>query len=97
MSSTTTQVAEFAASTMNLSLSSKPADSLRSTIAAEVKEYHFHLYFFQNNTKSRESAVAIRNKLTELIDQGYVTIVPQAVPGGVHTGPIGPHVIGSFE
>lgn len=95
---TTTQVADLAASTASLSLTSEPAtDSLKSTIAAEVKEYHFHLYFFQNNAKSRESAVAIRDKLTELIDQGYVTIVPQEVPGGVHAGPIGPHVIGSFE
>ncbi|KAG0356396.1 hypothetical protein BG005_004687 [Podila minutissima] len=83
---TTTQVADLAASTASLSLTSEPAtDSLKSTIAAE------------NNAKSRESAVAIRDKLTELIDQGYVTIVPQEVPGGVHAGPIGPHVIGSFE
>ncbi|KFH66909.1 hypothetical protein MVEG_07434 [Podila verticillata NRRL 6337] len=96
-STTTTQVADLAASTLSLSLSSESTVTLSSTIAAEVKEYHFHLYFFQNNVKSRESAVAIRNKLNELIDQGYVTIVPQAVPGGVHTGPIGPHVIGSFE
>ncbi|KAG0086390.1 hypothetical protein BGZ93_007870 [Podila epicladia] len=97
-SNTTTQVSNLAASTASLFLTSElDTDSLKSTIAAEVKEYHFHLYFFQNNVKSRESAVAIRNKLTELIDQGYVTIVPQEVPGGVHTGPIGPHVIGSFE
>ncbi|KAF9407049.1 hypothetical protein BGZ94_002844 [Podila epigama] len=91
-------VTTLTASTAMLSLSSQPAaDPLRSTIAAEVKEYHFHLYYYQNNAKSRESAIAIRNKLGDLIDQGYVTVVPQNVPGGIFPGPVGPHVIGSFE
>ncbi|KAF9384692.1 hypothetical protein CPB97_005459 [Podila verticillata] len=97
MSSTTTTDVVLATSAMNLSLLFEHVDSLRSTLAAEIKEYHFHLYYFQNNTKSHESAVAIRNKLSELIDQGYVTVVPQSIHGGVNPGPVGPHVLGSFE
>ncbi|KFH66910.1 hypothetical protein MVEG_07435 [Podila verticillata NRRL 6337] len=46
---------------------------------------------------SHESAVAIRNKLGELIEQGYVSIVSQSIHGRVNPGPIGPHVLGSFE
>lgn len=97
MSSTTTTDVALATSTMNLSLLSEPADSLRSTLADEIKEYHFHLYYFQSNTKSRESAVAIRNKIGKLVEQGYVTVVPQSMHGGVNPGPSGPHVLGSFE
>ncbi|KAF8953800.1 hypothetical protein CPC16_005052 [Podila verticillata] len=85
-------------SIMSLSLSSQSTpDSLKSTIAAEVKEYHFHLYYFENNAKSRASAVVIRNRLGELVDQGYLKVVPQTIYGGVFPGPTGPHVIGSFE
>ncbi|KAF9315104.1 hypothetical protein BG003_003476 [Podila horticola] len=98
VATTTTQVSAPATSSMSLSLSSQSsADSLRSTIAVEVKEYHFHLYYFENNAKSRASAIAIRSKLGELVDQGYVTAVPQTIHGGVFPGPTGPHVIGSFE
>ncbi|KAF9328053.1 hypothetical protein BG006_008739 [Podila minutissima] len=77
-------------------LQSRPVGSLRYTIAAEIKEYYFYLYYFQNTTKSSESAVAIRNKqLGELVDQGYVTVVPQTIHGGVNPGCL--HVLGSFE
>lgn len=59
-----------------------PTVSLESTIAAEIKEYHLHLYFFQNNTKNCESAFAILKTFGKLIKQGYGTVVPQNVPGG---------------
>ncbi|KAF9319986.1 hypothetical protein BG006_002889, partial [Podila minutissima] len=50
-----------------------------------------------NNTKSRESAAAILSKPNEPTDQGYVTVVPQDVPGGIHPGSVDHHVIGSFK
>ncbi|KAG0069687.1 hypothetical protein BGZ93_003280 [Podila epicladia] len=74
-----------------------PSAALEPTIAVKIRKYHFHPYFFQNNTKSRESAAAIFSKLNEPNNQGYVTDVSQDVPGGNHPDSFGPHVTGSFE
>ncbi|KAJ3158935.1 hypothetical protein HDU86_002104 [Geranomyces michiganensis] len=71
-----------------------PAVRPESQDAGEIKEWHFHTYFLQNNRDSEAAATAIYNSLkTHLANKDFV-----AVP--LHTvnhGPIGPHPIGSFE
>ncbi|KAF8943779.1 hypothetical protein BGZ52_011225, partial [Haplosporangium bisporale] len=51
MSSTTTTDVALATSTMSLSLLSEHVNSLRSTLAAKIKEYHLHLYYFQTTPR----------------------------------------------
>eukprot|EP01116_Phalansterium_solitarium_P013525 TRINITY_DN3090_c0_g1_i1.p2 TRINITY_DN3090_c0_g1~~TRINITY_DN3090_c0_g1_i1.p2 ORF type:complete len:145 (+),score=19.55 TRINITY_DN3090_c0_g1_i1:54-488(+) len=58
-----------------------------------IQEYHFHVYFLQNNEQSRESAEAIRERLSTLIEQKYFGLVLNKV----NYGPRGPHPIGSYE
>jgi len=64
-----------------------PTVSLESTIAAEIKEYHFHLYFFQNNTKNCEPAFAILKTFGELIKQAMSPLSRRTYPVEVHSGP----------
>nr|CAG8587716.1 70_t:CDS:2 [Entrophospora candida] len=42
----------------------------------EIKEYHFHVYFFQENKESCEAAAKLRNKIIELIDKRFFNPVP---------------------
>ncbi|CAG8790916.1 8791_t:CDS:2, partial [Dentiscutata erythropus] len=56
----------------------------------EIKEYHFHVYFFQDNKKSCEAAVALREKILELIKKGFFHPVPYEI---VNHEPRGPHTI----
>ena len=35
----------------------------------EIKEWHFHVYWFQNNKDQKNSALRIRNELIELVRQ----------------------------
>lgn len=60
----------------------------------EIKEWHFHVYFYQNNERSVNDAYKLRNKLLKAIKEGYFTVVPLE---RVNHQPIGPHVIGSYE
>lgn len=50
-----------------------------------------------SNTKSCESAIAIVSELEELIELGYITVVPQDIPDGIHPDIVGPHENGGFE
>ncbi|KAI8866895.1 hypothetical protein GQ42DRAFT_165185 [Ramicandelaber brevisporus] len=82
------------------SVSTATAASSGDTIATEdddeeIKEYHFHVYFFQNNKDNREAAFQLRERIFKLIDAGYFQVVPRR--NGFNTGPIGPHPIGSYE
>ncbi|CAG8688943.1 23560_t:CDS:2, partial [Gigaspora rosea] len=45
----------------------------------EIKEYHFHVYFFQDNKKSAEAAVALREKILELTKKGFFHPVPYEI------------------
>jgi len=60
-----------------------------------IKEFHFHVYFFQANAKAVESALQLRNKIIELNNTrfGY-TVIPL---DRVNYEPRGPHPIGSYE
>ncbi|CAG8510761.1 18564_t:CDS:2 [Acaulospora morrowiae] len=60
----------------------------------EIKEFHFHVYFFQDNQKNRESALALREKIVELTKKGFFHPVPFH---NINFSPVGPHSIGSYE
>ncbi|RUS29214.1 DOPA-like domain-containing protein [Jimgerdemannia flammicorona] len=60
----------------------------------EIKEFHFHVYFFQNNEENRKSAEELREKILKLVDKGFFHIVPL---WRINQQPIGPHTIGSYE
>ncbi|RSH85945.1 uncharacterized protein EHS24_004131 [Apiotrichum porosum] len=60
----------------------------------EVKEFHFHVYFFQSNAESRAAALSLRDDILRLTAEGYFHAVPLATYNDV---PRGPHPIGSYE
>jgi len=60
----------------------------------EIKEWHFHVYFFQDNEENRASAVQLRSDIFRLVEEGFFKVVPL---WRVHQKPTGPHPIGSFE
>src|SRR5690242_14467911 len=60
---------------------------------AEIKEFHFHTYFFQDSETSVQRAHAIYNSIQQLNTSNYFV----AVPLKLNMGPVGPHPIGSFE
>ncbi|KAI8805015.1 DOPA-like domain-containing protein [Cladochytrium replicatum] len=60
----------------------------------EIKEFHFHVYWFQNNPRSRAKAIAIRDEVLRLAEEGFWTIVPLVT---VNDAPRGPHPVGSYE
>eukprot|EP00026_Physarum_polycephalum_P010852 Phypoly_transcript_11034.p2 GENE.Phypoly_transcript_11034~~Phypoly_transcript_11034.p2 ORF type:complete len:128 (-),score=15.03 Phypoly_transcript_11034:816-1199(-) len=71
-----------------------------------IKEYHFHVYFFQSNPTSVAKAEALRNKILSLTsaNPNAPTQPPPSNPLFVavplHTvnyTPVGPHLIGSYE
>ncbi|KAF8924238.1 hypothetical protein BGZ58_002007 [Dissophora ornata] len=78
------------------SSSTSPSTSdLQSEYDNEIKEFHFHLYWFQDNGASQASAVKLRDRILQLADQGFFQVVP--LKNGVNTSPRGPHPIGSYE
>ncbi|KAF9315105.1 hypothetical protein BG003_003477 [Podila horticola] len=79
------------------SSSLSPSTVLSTAHAQEMKEFHFHTYFFQTNPDSLAAARAFRAKIAALVEQGYFKVVLQAWRDGINTTPLGPHVIGSFE
>lgn len=61
---------------------------------SEIKEYHFHVYYYQTNATSRSKALALRDDILRLTREGYFHAVPLATFNDV---PRGPHPIGSYE
>jgi DOPA 4,5-dioxygenase len=59
----------------------------------EIKEFHFHVYFYQNNAESVKEAVALHNKIQALVKSGFF----HPVPGKIYHEPFMPHLIGSYE
>lgn len=57
----------------------------------EIKEFHFHVYFFQTNQENCKSAEELRDKIFKLVDQGFFHVVPL---WHINVQPIGPHTIG---
>ncbi|CAB4394845.1 unnamed protein product [Rhizophagus irregularis] len=82
-------------SQIRISTLSKEDDNLLSKAEAEeIKEYHFHVYFLQDNKQNRASALALREKIFKLIEKGFFHPVPLDT---YNDSPRGPHSIGSYE
>ena len=74
-----------------------------------VKEYHFHVYWAQNNREQEAAALAIRDSVILEVAAGNMTVVCDGVTSDIlpglddsevphfNTQPKGPHPVGSFE
>lgn len=71
-----------------------PPMDLKQVLEEEIKEWHFHIYFLQNNEKLRTDALALRDAILRLRRDGAFVAVPL---WRVNYGPIGPHPVGSYE
>ena len=77
--------------------------------AQEIEEYHFHIYFFQNNNDSVSAATWMQQQLIEKVMSHEFLVVLTGVNSSVlpdldesevpyfNMHPIGPHPCGSFE
>ena len=86
-----------------------PREEVKYYEKESIKEYHFHVYFFQNRKESVADAERIRKEIINGVEEGEFVAVCHGVtsdmlPGlneteipPVNYGPIGPHPIGSFE
>ncbi|KDR81986.1 hypothetical protein GALMADRAFT_58539 [Galerina marginata CBS 339.88] len=67
---------------------------LQRVVESEVKEWHFHIYFHQNNADEHAAALKLRDAVLRLRRDGAFVAVPLF---RVNTSPIGPHPAGSYE
>ena len=77
--------------------------------AKNKQEWHFHVYFFQNNNASYSDAMRLRSELIEQVSTGEFICVLNGVTSEILPGldesniphvnltPVGPHPIGSYE
>jgi DOPA 4,5-dioxygenase len=68
-----------------------PPTDIDAVLDAEVKEWHFHIYFHQKNEKEKEAALALRDAVLRLRRAGAFVAVPLF---RVNYGPMGPHPAG---
>ncbi len=59
----------------------------------EIREYHFHIYWFLDDQTTKEQAMELRNKILELNKTKLVAVPLETV----NHEPRGPHPIGSYE
>jgi len=71
-----------------------PQVDLQDVLQSEIKEWHFHIYFHQNNEQERQTALELRDAVLRLRRDGAFVAVPLR---RVNLEPIGPHPVGSFE
>ncbi|KAG9318044.1 DOPA-like domain-containing protein [Chiua virens] len=71
-----------------------PPTDLEQVVDAEVKEWHFHIYFHQNNAEEHHAALELRDAVLRLRRDGAFVAVPLF---RVNTAPMGPHPVGSYE
>jgi len=77
---------------------------------AVIREYHFHVYFFQNNEQSVADARRMQDAVLDAVRRKDLVVVTSGMtqddlPGletceptpNFNLGPVGPHPIGSFE
>ena len=88
-----------------------PIDSNDTTWkdVGEIKEYHFHPYWFQHRPESKRAALRLRSELIAAVAAGkFIAVFPgitdKIIPGidvskipVINNGPMGPHPCGSFE
>ncbi|KAL0955747.1 hypothetical protein HGRIS_001962 [Hohenbuehelia grisea] len=67
---------------------------LEKVLDGEIKEWHFHIYFHQNNADEHHAALQLRDSVLRLRRDGAFVAVPLF---RVNTAPIGPHPVGSYE
>ena len=91
----------------------EPLDDLAHTYAAfpdrRIKEWHFHVYFFQERADSVAAALRMQSRIVRAVAQGELIVVCDGITADilpalnesevppVNTGPVGPHPAGSFE
>merc|ERR1711894_394667 len=75
----------------------------------DIKEYHFHTYWFQHRPESYAAALRIQAELLSAVAEGkFIVVLPgiteEILPGidesqipQINTEPVGPHPCGSFE
>ena len=74
----------------------------------EIKEFHFHIYWLQNNGQAEKRALAFKEELIEQVKQNRFIVVCDGIDEKilpalkspvpkVNRGPIGPHPCGSYE
>jgi DOPA 4,5-dioxygenase len=76
---------------------------------AQIREWHFHVYFFQRREESVASALRMQARLVRAVERGSLVAVCDGVTARilpalnesevppVNLGPVGPHPAGSFE
>ncbi|TFK22662.1 hypothetical protein FA15DRAFT_595702 [Coprinopsis marcescibilis] len=79
---------------MSLSEQANPPTDLQTVLNAEVKEWHFHIYFHQKNENEHQEALRLRDAVLRLRRDGAFVAVPL---WRVNEEPIGPHPVGSYE
>ncbi|ESK92867.1 dopa -dioxygenase [Moniliophthora roreri MCA 2997] len=60
----------------------------------QLREWHFHIYFYQKNAEEHHAALELRDAVLRLRRDGAFVAVPLF---RVNTDPIGPHPVGSYE
>jgi DOPA 4,5-dioxygenase len=80
-----------------------------SFTSGEIREFHFHVYFFQHNAAQFEAAERLRRQLVARVQAGEFVAVCHGVTSQMlpsldeasippfNIAPIGPHPCGSFE
>ncbi|KZV68066.1 hypothetical protein PENSPDRAFT_610485 [Peniophora sp. CONT] len=71
-----------------------PPTDLKKVLDSEIKEWHFHIYFFQKNDAQRQAALDLRDAVLRLRRDGAFVAVPLY---RVNFEPMGPHPCGSYE
>ncbi|KAG8689043.1 hypothetical protein FRC09_012609 [Ceratobasidium sp. 395] len=72
----------------------EPPSDVERVVEAEIREWHFHIYFLQRNQRQHAAALALRDAVLRLRRDGAFVAVPLY---RVNTDPIGPHPAGSYE
>jgi len=72
----------------------EPPTDLEQVLDEEVKEWHFHIYFLQKNSRAHAAALQLRDAVLRLRRDGAFVAVPLF---RVNEAPIGPHPVGSYE
>ncbi|KAJ6594629.1 DOPA-like domain-containing protein [Mycena capillaripes] len=75
-------------------MTKKPPTDLKTVLESEIKEWHFHIYFHQENAEEHHAAMELRDAVLRLRRDGAFIAVPLF---RVNTTPMGPHPVGSYE
>ncbi|KAG9074053.1 hypothetical protein FS749_014427, partial [Ceratobasidium sp. UAMH 11750] len=71
----------------------EPPTDVERVVEEEIREWHFHIYFLQRNSRQHAAALALRDAVLRLRRDGAFVAVPLY---RVNTAPIGPHPAGTL-